>query len=220
MIADYKERWVRLAVSPDETRTSIARVWIEGGRRFATDGHRLHVALDTESTRRAEPPAADDCVPPPIEQVIPQDGAMYNVNAQSLARALEEAYKLDLGDKAMRAVGLRRILRHYNRPETAALEVVLTPQAYAAHGAAIKMRVRWASDGGIDLGGTVVDDVFYCNGRYLVEALKYAPRGESTVTLRWPDFTRKHAAFGPLKVTHTDGRVAVIMPVAIDRRKP
>jgi hypothetical protein len=75
--------WVRLAVSTDETRTSLSRVRVRDGWAESTDAYRIHRApvdgfmpgqFDKSGTR-----ASDEVRMPPFDQLIPRDPPTHTV---------------------------------------------------------------------------------------------------------------------------------------------
>ncbi len=205
-------KWVAKAVSQDETRESLCVVWRQDKIRWATDGHRLHLAPEPDQhimggeSYCSEPPSA--AYPAPYRQAIPdEDGVRLDLAATRILRKL-----VAMAD----AAGPKRQRREVvlvTATEPARLIVIARKESTDPVEIAVakKLKKTTTMDGAIMGAVPLADGEFWSkagtrvclNVAYLIDAL--AGTGAARILLG--DGT------SPVKITHDDGRIAVIMPM-------
>lgn len=219
--------WVTLAQGKDKTRPTLFGVWLERGRQFATDGHRLHVLPDPTLTAPlpvlVTPTGTDvsefgPLAPPEIDNMIPQ-GKGVSIDGKALRKAIRAAVKAYDRD------GHRKPIVAFEPVHNALVVRAMVagkPILSSKDGSIPKKRadriygadVLGDQTGDLAAYGlkrypnsktdTSLPDHVGFNGLYLLDALGSRP-GE----IKW-----FHAdLMCPLKITHADGRIAVVMPV-------
>ena len=200
------ESWLNLATLDDGVKEYQAKAFSAPGYLAATDGHRMHLAPD---------PAQKDYAPncPPVLQVIPK-GSGVSIDGKALKKALALAVKgFDRdGHRAPLVVFEPRENALQVRPVTAGA-VLLVDGVKPKKRSDRCYLPNVVGDVSADLAayGMVVsrfsrDRQTQFNGQYLLDAL-----GKDPGEIRW----YQEDATSPLKITHADGRIAVVMPVRL-----
>lgn len=221
--------WVSLAKGRDPTRSNLCRVYVEPSRMWATDGHRAHILPTSAASKTAQERLVATPIKletweaaSPIDQVIPKETGVL-CNGADLLALVQEA------------------IRGYYLPQspvknrTRIISVVLTPRSgelfvAGVHSGSLKLDAAgkpprnpknrcWDPDSapftlGVVKGAfeplhSAVDHVKF-NAKYLRDALGKAPK----IVYYWND-----DPLNPLKLTHEDGRIAVVMPLRKSPRR-
>lgn len=204
-------KWVAKAVGKDVTRAVLLVSWRQDKIRWATDGHRLHLAPDPDQPPGVtmEPPdAVSGVTPAPYRRVIP-DGAGVRLGpagTKALRRLVKQAD--DAGPKRQRR------------------EVVLVTASEPARLIVVARKPN-PDEKVIDIGrtvamidGEIIGSVALESGEcwakiglrvclnvgFLIEAMA----GTGAIRILISGDAR---GLDPIKISHDDGRIAIVMPM-------